>query len=301
MELRLLRYFTVVAEELHFSRAAERLHMAQPPLSQQIRHLEEELGVQLLARTQRRVSLTEPGRQFLESARAILAEVDQAVEQVRGAARGEVGRLAIGMVNSLAYNDILPRVLRAYQKRCPAVAITLREMSTGEQVAALEADQIQVGFLRPPLRIPGLTLTPVFRETLVAVVPSASPLAAAKRIPLPALAEEPFILFSRSHGFGFMDLVMGACLRAGFTPRVAQEAKEIQTIIGLVAAGFGVSLLPETVRKVRHRGVAYLSLAPPRKSILIAAAHRSGNPSPVLATFLDVLETSLPRAGKGVP
>ena len=175
MELRLLRYFTVVAEELHFSRAAARLNMAQPPLSQQIRRLEEELGVQLLARTKRHVELTDPGRLFLDSAREILARVDRAVTEVQRAARGEVGHITIGLVSSVSYEDILPRVLRAYRERHPSVAITLQEMSSGEQLTALREGRIQVGFLRPPIQGLGITTLTVLREPLVAVLPASIP------------------------------------------------------------------------------------------------------------------------------
>jgi DNA-binding transcriptional LysR family regulator len=292
MELRLLRYFTVVAEELHFSRAATRLNMAQPPLSQQIRHLEEELGVQLLARSRRHVELTEPGRQFLDSAREILALVDRAVTQVQRAARGEEGHITIGLVSSASYEDVLPRILRAYRERHPTVAITLQEMSSGEQVVALREGRIQVGFLRPPIQEPGITTITVLREPLVAVLPADHPLATRRRIPLAALAGDPFILIPRSHGLGILDLVMGACLEAGFVPRIAQEAKEIQTVVGFVAAGFGVSLLPETVRRLAHNGVVYLPLAPPKVTIEIAAAHRNEGPSPLLAAFLAVLRST---------
>ncbi len=300
MELRLLRYFTVVAEELHFSRAAARLHMAQPPLSQQIRRLEGELGVQLLARSKRHVELTEPGRQFLASAREILAQVDRAVLQVQRAARGEVGQITIGLVSSASYEDTLPRVLRAYRECYPAVSITLQEMSSGEQLAALREGRIQVGFLRPPIREPGITTLTVLREPLVAVLPAEHPLAGRRRIPIGALARDAFIMIPPSHGLGILDLVMGACLKAGFTPRIEQEAKEIQTVVGFVAAGFGVSLLPATVHRLSHSGVAYVPLAPPQVLIEIAAAHRSGEASPLVGAFLAVLRKTLsdrPSAG----
>ncbi|WP_243382306.1 LysR substrate-binding domain-containing protein [Geothrix alkalitolerans] len=302
MELRLLRYFTVVAEELHFSRAAARLHMAQPPLSQQIKQLEQEIGVPLFARTRRHVELTEPGRQFLGSAREILAQVDHAVLQVQRAARGEVGEIAIGLVSSASYEDTLPRILRAYRERHPDVAITLHELSSGEQVAALREDRIRVGLLRPPIHEPGLATTTVLREPLVAVLPADHRLAGRPRIPLAALAGDPFIMIPRSHGLGILDLVMGACLAAGFTPHIAQEAKEIQTVVGFVAAGYGVSLMPRAVRRLSHAGVAYVPLAPPQVQIEVAAAYRQGDASPLLAAFLAVLKEAtsgraLPRSG----
>jgi DNA-binding transcriptional LysR family regulator len=293
MELRLLRYFVAVAEELHFSRAALRLHMAQPPLSQQIRKLEEELGVQLLTRTKRRVALTEPGRQFLGSAQEILAQVDRAVTQVQRLGRGEAGRIAIGMISSVAFEDTLPRVLRAYRSRYPGVSIALRELDTGEQLAALQENRIQIGFLRPPILEPGLTMTPFLREPLVAVLPAEHPLAGRKRIALQALANDPFIVVPRSQALGGLDLVLEACVRAGFTPRVAQEALELQSVIGLVAAGFGVSLLPRAAGRLVHSGVAFVALAPPELCIEIAAVHLTENRSPLLAGFLATLRETL--------
>ena len=297
MELRLLRYFVAVAEELHFSRAALRLNMAQPPLSQQIRRLEGELGVQLLLRTKRHVELTGPGRQFLASARDILAQVDRAVAGVQSMGRGEAGRITIGTVSSVAYGDTLPQVLRAYRARYPEVSITLQEMNAEEQLAALRDDRIQVGFLRPPVADAGLAVTTFFREPLVAVLPAEHPLAARKRIPLRALADDPFIVVPRSQALGGLDLVLGACFRAGFTPRVAQEARELQSVIGFVAAGFGVSLVPATARKLMHGGVAFVALAPPAVHIELAAVHRAEHGSPLISAFLAILrEAAAPRA-----
>jgi DNA-binding transcriptional LysR family regulator len=293
MELRLLRYFVAVAEELHFSRAAVRLHIAQPPLSQQIRRLEEELGVQLLVRTKRHVELTEPGRQFLASAREILVQVDYAVRQVQRMERGEAGRIAVGMVSSVAYGETLPRVLRAYRARYPLVSINLQEMGAGEQLVALQENRIQVGFLRPPVQEPGLAMTRFMREPLVAVLPAEHPLAARKRIPLRALANDPFIIVPRSQALGGLDLVLGACFRAGFSPNIAQEALELQSVIGFVAAGFGVSLVPGSARKLMHSGVAFVSLAPAEEFIEIAAVHMAENRSPLLAGFLAILREAV--------
>jgi DNA-binding transcriptional LysR family regulator len=293
MELRLLRYFVAVAEELHFSRAALRLNMAQPPLSQQIRRLEQELGVRLLNRTKRHVELTAPGRQFLTASREILAQVERAVDQARSMDRGEAGRITIGMVSSVAYEDTLPKVLRAYRARYPAVSITLREMGADEQVAALREDRIQIGFLRPPVLEPGLAMTRFFREPLVAVLPAEHPLAARRRIALKALASDPFIVVPRSQALGGLDLVLGACFRAGFTPKVAQEAREIQSVIGFVAAGFGVSLLPATASKLVHNGVVFVALSDPALFMEIAAVHKAEDGSPLLAAFLAILRDAV--------
>lgn len=293
MEFRLLRYFVVVAEELHFSRAAARLNMAQPPLSRQIRNLEEELGVQLFLRTRRRVELTEPGRYFLGSARELLAQADQAALQVQRVARGETGLLRIGMVSSVAFEDTLPRVVRAYRKRFPGVTVALRELSPNEQLAALKEERIQVGLMRLPLKVAMLASTPFYREPLVAVLPAEHPLASRKRIPLKALAKDPFIIVPRSQGLGGEDLVLGACLRAGFTPLVAQEALELQSVIGYVAAGFGVSLLPSASRRLAHGGVAFVTLAPPVEQVEMASVYLAGNQSPLLAGFLAVLKETV--------
>lgn len=289
MELRLLRYYVAVAEELHFSRAAVRLGMAQPPLSQQIRRLEEELGVQLLTRSKRHVALTEPGRQFLASARELLAGVDRAVSQVQRMARGEVGRIRIGMLSSVAYGDALPRVLRAFRQQYPAVSIALQELSSGEQLAALREDRIQVGFLRPPVAGAEFQLHPFLREPLVAVLPAEHPLAGRRRIPLKALAGDGFIVVPRDMALGGLDLVLGACLKAGFSPRVAQEAMELQSVIGYVAAGFGVSLLPRTAARLVHVGVAFVALSAPEPAIEIEAVALAGNDSPLLSAFLATL------------
>lgn len=289
MEIRLLKYFVAVAEELHFSRAAVRLHIAQPPLSQQIRKLEEELGVQLLSRSKRRVELTEPGRVFLASARSILAQTESAIAEVRRASRGEVGRLPVALVGSATYEDAIPEILRVFRERYPDVAITLHELSTGEQLKALRDGHIQVGFLRPPVHDVGLALDTVFHEPLIAALPVTHQQANEQCVPIAALANDPFIMVPHAQGLGLYELVVSACLQAGFTPQISQEAGELQTVIGLVAAGFGVSLLPAAARKLHSNGVVYVPLAAPVPVIEIAAAHLHTDTSPVLAAFLSVV------------
>jgi DNA-binding transcriptional LysR family regulator len=293
VELRLLNYFVALAEELHFSRAAARLNMAQPSLSQQIRHLEDELGVALLVRDKRNVALTEPGRLFLASAREILAQVDRSVLQVRRANQGEVGQIDIGIVGSAIYEDTLLKVLSAHRKHHPEVAIVLHEMSTGEQLAALREGRILIGFLRPPVKDSRIALLTVFREPLVAVLPPGHLLAAKECLPLSALAEDPFIMFPRNHGQGLLELVLGACAKAGFTPQIAQEAREIHTILGLVAAGFGVSILPQIVCTMGQSGSTYRSITRPNLFIEIAAAYLGRNPSPILTEFLATLRGTI--------
>src|SRR5574340_256525 len=243
MELRHLRYFVAVAEELHFGRAAARLGTAQPPLSQQIRQLEGELGVELLARTRRRVELTEAGRVFLDEARGILQRVTQATSAARRAARGETGSLAIGVVASATYG-LLPRVVRAFRERHPDVALTMSVMSTGAQVAALRAGQLQLAVARPPFGDETLVAEPLHEEPVVAAIPSGHRLSAKRSLPLRALAGEPFVLFPRDRRPGWYDFVLGLCREAGFEPVVGQDAPELATALALVAAGDGVTLVP---------------------------------------------------------
>ncbi len=287
MELRHLRYFVVVAEELHFGRAAARLHIAQPPLSQQIHQLEAELGVPLFQRTTRRVTLTDAGRLFLEDARRILAQVEQAKQSARRAQRGELGRLVVGFVGSAA-SDVLPILLRAYRDRYAEVEVVLREMDTAEGLAALEAGTIQAGILRPPIDDPSLACEVIRREPFVVALPKQHPLAQRAPIALPDLAGEPFILFPRRWGSGLYDNVISHCHQAGFSPRVVQEATEMSTIVGLVAAGIGISLVPASVALLRTAGVVYRALGESGLMAEMAVVWRRDEQSPVLDAFLEV-------------
>jgi DNA-binding transcriptional LysR family regulator len=285
MELRHLRYFTAVAEELHFGRAAARLHIAQPPLSQQIRRLEEELGVVLFNRTKRRVELTAAGHAFLQETRRVFAQTERAVRTAQRASRGEIGRLAIGFVAS-ADLDILPRVLRAWQARSPQVEIELYGMLPGQQVEALHDGHIHVGFVRLPLDDSGLVVEPIQRDPLLAVLPAGHRLARRARVRVGDLGTEPVILFPRRMAPEYYDLFISTFRRAGCTPRVAHEVVTIQTIIGLVAAGLGVSLMPATIRSLRRDGVVYRPLTPPVPHADMALAYVRDHSSPVLPAFI---------------
>src|SRR6266536_81806 len=236
MELRHLRYFLAVADELHFGRAAVRLHIAQPPLSRQVRQLEDELGFDLFVRTPRRVRLTDAGRAFRDEARSILARVAEAAAAARRVAQGEAGALAVGFVASATY-ALLPRLYRRFRERHPDIALALTEMSTAEQVEALRAGQIQVGLARPPVGDDTLAVEPLADEPLVAALPARHRLAASGPVALRALAREPFVLFPRQPRPGWIDVVQAACAAAGFRPAVAQEALELSTAVTLVAAG----------------------------------------------------------------
>jgi len=287
LELRHLRYFVAVAEELHFSRAAERLQMAQPPLSQQIRQLEDHLGVTLLARTRRTVELTDAGRVFLDEARRVLRQADLAVEAAREAGLGNRGRLRVSFVGSAPFN-VLPSILRAFRDRHQKVDLTLHEAPTAEQVEGIVEGRFDVGFLRLAPHARGIEQEVILREALVAALPEQHPLAGSATVDLRKLASEPFLLVRHDAAPGFCDLVTRACAEAGFSPVATQEASQMQTIVGLVGAGLGVSLVPESVQELHGTGVVFRPLQAPTPLVELAVAWREGNASRLLANFLAV-------------
>lgn len=300
MELRHLRYFVAVAEERHFGRAAERLFLSQPPLSQQIQQLERELGVTLLARTNRRVELTDAGRAFLEDAREILARVDRAAERARRTARGEAGWIGVGFVGSAIY-DVLPEVLRTFRARYPAVELVLLELLGDEQSEALREGRIHVGFSRLLPPEVGLHRETVARATLVAAVPEVHPLAERPVLTLAEVAQEPLVLYPRLTQSSYAEQMLALFRDAGLKPRVAQETGEMQTAVSLVAAGIGVALVPATVRNLGREGVAYRPLASPDPpTVELTMAYREGDPSPVLPHFLDVVREVIRNHPAGV-
>lgn len=292
MELRHLRYFIAVAEELHFGRAAARLFIAQPSLSQQIRQLEVELGFPLLKRTKRSVELTDAGKVFLAAAQHILVQVQEAKRAAQRAYRGEVGRLVVGYISSSTY-DLLPMMLRAYRERFPHVEVALRELTTPAQVRALEENELQVGLLRLPISTPLVNVEVVRREPIVCVLPEEHPLTVHKRIAVPLLAHEPFVLQSRQHGGGYYVQVMKLCLASGFSPNVVQEVTETHTIVGLVAAGIGISLVPQSIRNIRSEGIVYRELEGTATMTEIALAWRRDAHSAIVQNFLMVARETI--------
>jgi DNA-binding transcriptional LysR family regulator len=289
MELRHLRYFVAVAEERHFGRAAARLHMAQPPLSQQIRRLESELGTLLLHRTTRSVELSPAGAVLLPRAREILALVDAAAEDARRAARGEYGRLAIGFTGSATY-AMLPAVAGALRAALPGVLLDLRgEMLTPAQVAGLLDGTLDLGLLRPPVREPELDVEVLRSERLVAVLPQSHPLADAATVPLEKLADMPFVTYPSNFRSVLHDAVEDACARHGFRPRVALEAGETATLVSFVAAGIGVSLVPESVRHMTVEGAVYRPLEREAATVELAVAWRRDDHTPLLEQALAVI------------
>lgn len=287
MELRHLRYFVVVAEELHFGRAAARLFIVQPSLSQQIQQLEQELGFPLLRRTKRSVELTDAGKVFLVEARRILAQVQEAKRAAHRAYRGEMGRLVVGYISSSTY-DLLPMMLSAYRERFPDVEVALRELTTHEQLRALEDEAIHVGLLRLPINNPLIHCEVVRREPIVCVLPEGHPLAAREQIPVASLANEPFVLQAAQRGGGYYMQLMNICLSAGFTPTVIQEVTEMHTIVSLVAAGMGVSLVPLSVKNIRSQGIVYRELEATTVLTEMAIAWLYDSHSAIVQNFLTV-------------
>jgi DNA-binding transcriptional LysR family regulator len=226
VELRHLRYFVTVADTLHFGRAAEQLHIAQPPLSQQVRRLEAELGVQLLQRTSRRVDLTDAGRLFLVEARRTLAQADRAARVAVRAQRGELGRLTIGYMAS-AELTVFPRVLPAFRKRYPDVDLVLQILAPREQFQRLRAGRLDVGFVRLPARDRRLAIVPVFREPLVAVLPEDHTLARQRTVSLRSLRDETFVLFPREHSPAYYDSLMEICRESNVEPKLVQESEKL--------------------------------------------------------------------------
>lgn len=288
MELRQLQYFLAVAEELNFGRAAARLQIAQPPLSRQIRQLEQELGVELFRRTKRRVELTEAGRVFLEEARQILSQVEQGVRVAQRASRGKIGRLVVGFEGSSTY-DVIPVSLKVYRERFPEVDLVVYAMTTEEQIQALLENRIGIGFVVSPLNDRRLAIEIILREALILAIPESHPLVARNEVRVRELEGESFIMFQRNRGCGLYDQVIAICQRAGFSPRVIQEADEMQVMLGFVAAGLGITLLSASVEQFQRPGVVYRTLQPSTPKVALALAWRRDDPSAVLQAFIEVV------------
>lgn len=295
MELRHLRYFVAVAEELHFGRAAKRLCITQQPLSRQIRDLEDELGVRLFYRTKRTVRLTEVGTVFLEEARKTLEQANLAVRIVKQASKGQIGSLAIAFTGS-ALNIVLPATVRQFKKLYPQVDLTLKRLQTREQVEAIHTRQIDVGILHPPIDDDNLILETIYQENLVVALPDTHPLAKDESVPisLKQLANESFILFPRYIGSVLYDRIINLCQQAGFSPNVVQEAMPQQTILGLVAAGIGVSLIHSSVQTLKRPGVFFRSLKESTPILETAIAWSPDSTNLVLPLFINLVkETNL--------
>ena len=282
---RLLRYFVGVAEELHFGRAARRLHLAQQPLSQAIRRLESQLGVTLFVRTSRRVALTDAGRVFLDEARALQRRSSDAVEAARRAARGETGALAVGYTSG-TLNAVLPGAVRRFRARHPGVALRLVELDAATLEARLGVGDLDVGLVCTPVADAALVTEVVHREPLVLAVPEGHPLAARPSVRLAAAAAEPFLLHDRARRPTVRDLAVALCRNAGFSPRVVQEAATQAALVGLVAAGLGVALVCWSASTTAPGGVAFCPLADGTLTVDIVATWRRSDTSPFVRDWV---------------
>lgn len=292
MELRQIEYFIVVAEELHFGRAAIRLQMTQPPLSQQILQLERELGVKLLKRSKRHVELTSAGNIFLQEARSILTNLEKAKTAALMAHNGMLGRLELGFVGSALF-DVLPNIIRTFQEQFPQVDLVLHEMPTPVQIKAFHNNSIDIGFVRTPVVDSLLSLLPVHQETCIAVVPKLHPLAQRASISISELSTERFILVERDIWPSWYDDIISKCHDAGFSPLIRQCVKEIHTVVGLVGAGLGISIVPKSTANIQAQDVMYLDIKGESPQVEMCIAWRRDNNSILVKQFLNTVTEHL--------
>jgi DNA-binding transcriptional LysR family regulator len=298
MDLRRLRYFATVAEEGHISRAAERLGMQQPPLSRQIALMERELNLQLFRRLARGVELTSAGQVLFREAKAMLTQLDRALETTRRAARGEQGSLCVGIAPTAPFNPLVPKAIRSFRESFPLVSLVLEEGLSNEVVARFNNAQMDVAFVRAPqIHADGVIVTPLQDEPMVAALPSRHPMAkrgSTMAIPLKSLADDPFILIGPP-GTGLHDETVAACRQAGFVLRVGQPAPRITSTLGLVAVGLGIALVPSTMQSVRMDGVVYRRLQGDGPRAFLGLAWRRADPSPVLGQFVKLVRSIAKR------
>ncbi len=297
MELRHLRYFVAVAEELNFTRAAERLGINQPPLSLQIRQLEKELGTQLLRRRTRGVELTDAGKMMLEETRVILAQVEKARTAVRRRARGETGQIIVGSASGTYFHPLIPVIIREYGMKYPDIILAPQASHTALLVARLRAGLIDIAFIWWPISdSDGLTTHPLVGEDMVIALPAGHALSSSASAPLAALAKETFVLFPRALHPDAYDSIIAACHRAGFSPAFGQEAPEIVSTIPLVAAGLGVAIVPRSTSRILADWVGYLSIEGDAPRVEICLAHRRGERSPAVQNFVAVTRRAMRAA-----
>ncbi|GLR60772.1 LysR family transcriptional regulator [Rhizobium indigoferae] len=290
MELRHLRYFLAVAEEGNFTRAAGKLGIGQPPLSQQIRDLEREVGAALFHRVPHGAELTAAGAAFLGEAKASLVAAEKAKLAAQSANRGETGRLSLGFTASSAFNPVVSTTIRLFRARWPEVRLSLTEMNTLALMQKLERGELDATFMRPSLDDPAdIRLRRLPDEPMVIALPASHPLARHRSLPLAMLADEPFILFPRLVGLSLYDDVVLACRKAGFELTVAQEAPQISSVVNLVAADLGVSIVPASISEIKLEGVAYRPIEGPPAVARLALAILKTHRSPVTENLMSLL------------
>jgi DNA-binding transcriptional LysR family regulator len=292
MELRHVRYFLAVAEELNFTRAALKVGIGQPPLSQQIRSLEHEIGAPLFRRLSHGAELTEAGQAFLPEARALLAQAARALHSARRGALGQVGRISVGFTGSAAFCPVVPAALRAFGQRYPAVELCLEEANTATLLERLLDRQLDAAFIRPGRLDPdGVRVRTLGHEAMVAAVPADHRLAKGKTLALSMLAREPLILFPRAAGPSLFDEIMVACRLAGFEPVLGQEAPQITSVANLVAAGLGVSVVPASIAQILVAGVVYVPIRKPTPIARLALVTPLDGHSPIVRQFVAVVDS----------
>ena len=294
MEFRHLRYFVAVAEELHFGRAAARLHLSQPPLSQQIRTLEEELGLKLFSRDRRRVELTHAGSVFLAEAKKILSHMENAAEAARRAERGQIGPFVVAC-GPLAVQTVLPIILKTFRAEYPQVDLSIKESNGHDIIDILQARHADVGLLMPHFTSERLQRQTCLTLPLVAAVPKDHAIAKRRRIRLRQLAGEPFVLFSHQQALGFYEHIVAVCERSGFTPHIVQEAAQHTTLLALVAAGYGITLIPRLGKSPPPNDVVFVQVIDPWATMPLWIAWPANNSSRVLVSFLEVARSSCRR------
>lgn len=290
MEFRQLKYFIAVAEESSFSRAAERLHISQPPLSTQVMMLEKELGVQLLDRSNRGVSLTAAGAVFYEEMRAVLVRLEQGKTRAQQAGQGHVGAISIGFV-SIADYGILPPALKEFRSRFPQVEVHLHELTTDAQIREMRLGRLDIGIALGPIREGDLSFEALTHEELMLAMPTGHRLAKAKGpSDLRAFSKEDFIIPPRDIAPGLYDLMISRCSASGFVPRITQQARQMQTVISLVGAGMGVALVPASVQNLKRTGVQYARLKGASPGIDIGLLTMPGTSDPLHDNFISTLK-----------
>jgi DNA-binding transcriptional LysR family regulator len=297
LELRHLRYFVAVAEELHFSRAAERLHIAQPPLSQQIRKLEQYVGHPLFTRNSRTVALTPAGETLLERSRYLLRRFEDDLETVRRVGRGDIGTLTVGFIGS-AMLTVLPALISSYRKRFPQVDLRLRELTTSSLVDAIRQGAVDLGFLRDAGPTEGLNVENAVAERFVIALAAKHPLASRKKISLAQLKAEPLILFARELGPLAWDKTIALCESAGFRPTIVQDAPEWLTVLRLVSSGLGFSIAPACVATIQTPGVVCRELTKCPVFTNIELARRTDHLNPIMEAFLAEAQRTFGRTGR---
>jgi len=290
MDFRQFRYFVAAAEELHFARAAEKLGIAQPALSQQIKSLEEQLGARLFHRAKRRVELTEIGVAFLQETRATLVNAEKAVRIARDMARGEAGQIDIGLVGSVIYDSRFTHQLKLYSKEHPGVRISLHEMPPLMQIEAIHSQHIDIAITREPIPASALDDVEHFilsTQQLVVALPEEHRLSGHVAVKLGDLADDDFLAFNDSPGVAMGQALLDQCRNAGFEPRITQRVSGIATLISLIAAGFGVSLVAETISHLRLPGVCYRPLKGMEAASNLIVVHRRFERSVTVRDLLD--------------